>query len=254
MTERRRTAERISVMGCQVDNLSMQETVERVAEFVASGDPHQHVVINAAKVVKARDDPALREIINGCDLINADGMSIVWAAWLLGRPLKGRVAGIDLFYELVSAAARRGWPVFFLGAREAIVRRVVDVLGAKYPELQIAGYRNGYWSADEEPAVAQMVARSGARLLFVAISSPKKEEFLGRYCRDMGVAFAMGVGGTFDVVAGKTKRAPVWMQRCGLEWLYRFAQEPVRMFRRYTVVNASFTWLLIQYLLRIRRD
>jgi N-acetylglucosaminyldiphosphoundecaprenol N-acetyl-beta-D-mannosaminyltransferase len=238
------------MMGCLIDNLSMEETLQRVDGFIRAGTPHQHVVVNVDKLVKASRSPELRRIINECALINADGMPVVWAARLLGRPLKERVAGIDLFEALMARAALRRWRVFLLGAREEVVAGVRAIYEAKYPGLTIAGHRNGYWSAAEEEGVAGQIAASRADLLFVAISSPKKEQFLGTYQARMRVPFAMGVGGTFDVAAGLVKRAPRWMQRAGLEWFYRFLQEPRRMFRRYFIDDMAFLWLFLKEAVR----
>jgi N-acetylglucosaminyldiphosphoundecaprenol N-acetyl-beta-D-mannosaminyltransferase len=239
---------RIEMMGCLIDNLSLEETLERIEGFVRSGASHQHVVVNVDKLVKASKDEGLRRIINECALINADGMPVVWASRLLGTPLKERVAGIDLFDALVRRAAQKGWRVFFLGAREEVVRGVKELYESQLPALRVAGYRNGYWKPDETAGVAEQIRQSQADLLFVAISSPMKEEFLGSYQPLMRVPFAMGVGGSFDVVVGKVKRAPLWMQKSGLEWFYRFLQEPRRMFRRYFVEDALFGWLLLREL------
>lgn len=236
--------ERIEVMGCLIDNLSMEETLARIEGFITSGQPHQHVVVNVDKLVKARRDPDLRRIINGCALINADGMPVVWASRLLGTPIKERVAGVDLFEAIMQRAARTGWRVFLLGAQEDVVAAVNRIYPAKYPGLVIAGSRNGYWSTEEEPGVVAEIRDAHADILFVAISSPKKEQFLGRYQAEMRIPFAMGVGGTFDVAAGKVRRAPRWMQQNGLEWFYRFLQEPRRMFRRYFIDDMAFAGML----------
>ena len=238
--------QRISMMGCLIDNLTMEETLQRVDSFIRAGTPHQHVVVNVDKLVKASREPELRRIINDCALVNADGMPVVWAARLLGKPLKERVAGIDLFEALMQRAAVRGWRVFLLGAREEVVAGVRAIYEKKYSGLVIAGHRNGYWTPAEEEGVAEQVAASGADLLFVAISSPKKEQFLGNYQARMRVPFAMGVGGSFDVAAGLLKRAPRWMQQAGLEWFYRFLQEPRRMFRRYFIEDMAFLWLFLK--------
>ena len=200
-------------MGCAVDNLNMAETLDVVEGFIRSGKPHQHVVVNVDKIVKANRDPALRQIINDCDLINADGMPVVWAS------------------------------VFLLGAREEVVSGVARRYPARYPGLTLAGYRNGYWTPEEEEKVVADIAATRPDILFVAISSPKKEAFLARYQAAMKVPFAMGVGGTFDVAVGLVKRAPVWMQNAGLEWFYRFLQEPRRMFRRYFIDDMAFVAL-----------
>lgn len=237
------------ILGCPIDNLSMAETLQKIEEFVRSGEPHQHVVVNVDKIVKAHRDPALMKIIGDCDLINVDGMPVVWVSRLLGNGLKERVAGIDLFVQLIAQAAQRGWRVYFLGAREEVVAHLCETLLHQHPALNIVGFRHGYWQDDEEAGVAEAIRAVQPDLLFVAISSPKKERFLGKYQRYMQVPFAMGVGGTFDVVTGLTRRAPPWMQRAGLEWFFRFLQEPRRMFRRYFIEDMYFFWLVVKHLM-----
>ncbi|MCC7641288.1 MULTISPECIES: WecB/TagA/CpsF family glycosyltransferase [unclassified Janthinobacterium] len=241
---------RITMMGCQIDNLSMEETLQTVEGFIQSGKPHQHVVVNVDKLVKAERDAELRRIINECALINVDGMPVVWASRLLGKPLKERVAGVDLFEALMRRSAAKGWRVYLLGAREEVVSEVKRLYEIKYPGLVVAGCRNGYWSEAEEPGVVADITAARADLLFVAISSPKKEHFLGQYQGQMKIPFAMGVGGTFDVAVGRVKRAPVWMQKSGLEWFYRFLQEPRRMFRRYFIEDMAFFRLFLKEALR----
>jgi len=244
----------ITMMGCRTDNLSMEETLGRIEEFIRSGRPHQHVVVNVDKLAKASRDARLRAIINACALVNVDGMPVVWAARLLGKPLKERVAGGDLFEALMRRAHERGWRVFLLGARAEVVAGVAEMYRRRYPALVIAGWRDGYWQGEaEEAAVAEQVRASGADLLFVALGSPKKEEFLGRWQATMRIPFAMGVGGSFDVAIGRVKRAPRWMQRAGLEWFYRFLQEPRRMFRRYFIDDMAFIWLLLKEAARMRK-
>jgi N-acetylglucosaminyldiphosphoundecaprenol N-acetyl-beta-D-mannosaminyltransferase len=238
---------RITLMGCQIDNVSMEETLRKVEGFIRSGQPHQHVVVNVDKLVKASRDPELRRIINNCALVNVDGVPVLWAARLLGKPLKERVAGVDLFEALMRRAGEKGWRVFLLGAREEVVRAVAETYRRKYPRLVLAGWRNGYWQgAAEEAEVVETIRASQADLLFVAISSPQKEQFLGRYQAEMRIPFAMGVGGTFDVAIGRVRRAPLWMQKAGLEWFYRFLQEPRRMFHRYFIEDMAFIWLVIK--------
>jgi N-acetylglucosaminyldiphosphoundecaprenol N-acetyl-beta-D-mannosaminyltransferase len=239
-------SERIEMMGCHIDNLTMEETLQTIEEFIHTGQPHQHVVVNVDKLVKASRDEALRQIINDCALVNVDGMPVVWASRLLGKPLKERVAGVDLFEALMQRAAQKKWRVFLLGAQEEVVFTVKETYESRFPGFEVTGYRNGYWKAEEEAGVVQQIKEARVDLLFVAISSPRKEQFLGGYQEKMQVPFAMGVGGTFDVVAGKVKRAPQWMQHAGLEWFYRFLQEPRRMFRRYFIEDMMFFWLLLK--------
>lgn len=245
---------RIRLMGLPLDPLTMEETVASVERMVVGGGVHQHVVLNASKVVQAQSDDILRDAIESCDLINADGMSVVWAGRLLRRHVPERVAGIDLMERLLARAAERGWPVYLLGARQEVVERVAQIEQERHQGLAIAGSRNGYWSPHEEAAVVAEVAAARPKLLFVAMPSPKKEQFLARHRAVLEVPFVMGVGGSFDVVAGLTARAPAWMQRLGLEWLYRLKQEPRRMARRYAVGNTRFVMLLLVELRRQRHS
>ncbi len=238
---------RIDFLGIPVDVLSMKETIAAVGEAIQHNRHINHVVINAGKVVSMQTDKQLFESVVSCDIINADGQAIVWGARILGGKLPERVAGADLMQELVKLAAQKNYKCFFLGAKEEVVKKVVDRYTAEYGAHIIAGYRNGYFKKEEEEAVAKQIADSGAQMLFVAITSPKKENFMYAH-RELlkNVNFTMGVGGTFDVVAGLTKRAPVWMQNIGMEWFYRFAQEPKRMWKRYLVGNSKFIYLVMR--------
>jgi N-acetylglucosaminyldiphosphoundecaprenol N-acetyl-beta-D-mannosaminyltransferase len=245
--------ERVVVLGTPIDNLNMTETISRISGAIRGHRHLHHTVVNAGKIVNMQRDAQLRESVVNADIINADGQGVVWASRILGKPLKERVAGIDLMEELVRLAYLDGYKVFFLGAKEDIVRSVVDHYSDIYSPEIIAGYRNGYFKKEDEPGIAQQIAASGANILFVAISSPTKENFLFQQ-RDTlkQVNFIMGVGGSFDVVSGLVKRAPLWMQRAGLEWLYRVYQEPRRMFMRYLVGNARFISLVIKHKFRPR--
>lgn len=225
----------------------MDETVRRVEEIIKNGVPTQHVVINASKVNLMEKDPELRKIVNGCPLINADGASILWAAKKLGVPLKERVTGIDLFLKLVELANEKGYKIYLFGAKEEVVKKVKGIFEAQYPNLRIVGYRNGYFSEQDEEQIVADMANSGADMMFVAFSSPKKEYWVNKYLKRLNIPFVMGVGGSFDVVAGVTDRAPKWMQEHSLEWFYRFIQEPRRMWKRYIVGNAKFVSLTYRY-------
>ena len=236
---------RIEVLGCPMDVASMGETVEAIRGEVAAGRFTQHVVVNVAKLVNMRTDAQLKESVQSCDIINIDGMGVVLGARLLGYAVPERVAGVDLFHELLAMSADNGFSVFLLGAKDDVVAAAAAKVQALYPKLKIAGYHHGYFW-DDEAAMVEKIRASGAQLLFVAITSPKKENFINRWRDRLGVNFVMGVGGTFDVVAGKVKRAPVWMQNYGLEWLYRVMQEPGRMWKRYLTTNSQFAWLLVR--------
>jgi len=225
----------------------MDETLYVITNSIEKNKQIHHVVVNAAKIVALQKDFKLRESVNSCDLINADGQAVVWASRILGQPLKERVAGIDLMENLVELAHKKNYKVFFLGAKEQVVSKVVSIYSDKYSNDIIAGYRNGYFDENQEQDIAKQISQSGANILFVAISSPKKEFFLNQNKQFLkNVNFIMGVGGSFDVVSGLVKRAPFWMQKIGMEWFYRFAQEPKRMWRRYLIGNVKFIWMVFK--------
>lgn len=237
---------RVKFLNTFVDALTMNETLEQIQKYIDNKECVQHVVINASKINLMQEDKELTKIINECPLINADGQSIVWGSRFLGNSLPERVAGIDIFTELVKISAEKGYKPYFFGAKEGVVTEVVRRFKEQYPNLKVAGYRNGYFKDEESKQIAKDIRKSGADILFVAFSSPKKEFWIKEQMEIMQVPFAMGVGGSFDVIAGKTKRAPKWMQKCGLEWCYRFIQEPRRMFKRYIVGNFKFINLILK--------
>jgi N-acetylglucosaminyldiphosphoundecaprenol N-acetyl-beta-D-mannosaminyltransferase len=234
----------IELFGVPVDGLTMDETVEAARALVRGGGVHQHVAVNAAKLVEVQRNSALRDVIWTCDLVSADGQAVLWASGILGRPLPERVAGIDLFERLVDAAAQDGSSVYFLGAKDEVVQEAVAVMTERHPGLRIAGARDGYWQDDQEVVAAVRAARPD--YLFLAIPSPRKEFWLKEHLESLGVPFVMGVGGSFDVVAGKVGRAPRWVQRAGFEWAWRLGQEPRRMWKRYLYTNTAFIWMVFK--------
>ncbi|WP_375740581.1 WecB/TagA/CpsF family glycosyltransferase [Pseudomonas boanensis] len=239
------SAFKIEAFGCPMHAISCSKTVEAIRGLILDGKFTQHVVVNVAKIVHMMSDPKLKESVTSCDIINIDGMGVVWGARLLGHQVPERVAGVDLFHKLLAMSTSNGFSVYLLGATDEVVSKTAATVQSLYPGLRVAGYHHGYFWDDEE-AMVEKVRNSGAQLLFVAITSPKKENFINRWKDQLGVNFVMGVGGTFDVVAGKVKRAPVWMQNWGLEWFYRVIQEPGRMWKRYLTTNSRFAWLLLK--------
>jgi N-acetylglucosaminyldiphosphoundecaprenol N-acetyl-beta-D-mannosaminyltransferase len=243
---------RNDVLGLPIDAVTMQQALTRCTAAIRDSGYLSIGVINAAKVVSMRRDVPLRQAVVGCDLVLADGQSVVWASRVLGSPLPERVAGIDLFMELLAEADRRHHRVYFLGARQQVLDQMLAEVARRFPGLVIAGSRNGYFGPDDEAEVTGHIREAGADLLFVGMSSPKKELFLNRWGRSTGARVVHGVGGSFDVLAGLTQRAPLWYQRHGLEWLYRAKQEPVRLGRRYLATNMSFISLVALESLRAR--
>lgn len=245
--------DRARILGCDIDRLDMEQTLQRCAEIVESGGPAQHVAVNVAKVVALRDNPRLREIVERCELVSVDGQPLVWASRLLGDRLPERVAGIDLMFRLLDLAQERGYRIFVLGAKDDVLATALDRLAERYPRLVIAGSHHGYFADEESTEICSLVRAAEPQILLVAMSSPRKEYWLAEHAAELGVPFSMGVGGSIDVAAGLTKRAPAWMQRRGLEWFYRFAQEPRRLGPRYLRTNLRFVSLLARELVSGRR-
>lgn len=243
------------LFGLPVRRETITEAVSAIDALVSQRGRAIHVVLNAGKVSKMASDPEFRELMRRFDMIHADGASIVAASRLFGQPLPERVAGIDLMDRLLALASQRGYKPFFLGAKSDVVELAVRAYESRFPSLRFAGWLDGYWKEgdpDDEARVVNAVRESGADMLFVAVPTPKKERFLARHRENLGVPFAMGVGGAFDVVAGLVKRAPEGWQKAGLEWLYRVIQEPRRMWKRYLVTNTHFLWLVSRELMRPR--
>lgn len=239
-------SQRINISNLSVDNLSLSQTISAIEEMIASKKPHQHVVVNMNKLLQAHNNDEFADIIKDCDIINADGISVIWLSKVLGTPLKERITGIDLMNQLIRLSEDKGYSVYFLGAKEDVLEKVIQIYKSIHPKLKIAGFRNGYWDSKGERRVIENIRAAGPDILFVGMSSPKKEYFLHKYLGDMGVPFVMGVGGTFDVIAGVAKRAPLWMQNLGLEWFFRFVQEPRRLWRRYLIGNLMFLRFLLE--------
>ena len=237
----------VQLLNTHVDNLTMQETLHRVDLAITQKKQLHHTVVNASKIVAMQEDMDLRESVNDADIINADGQAVVWASKFLRKPIKERVAGVDLMDNLVRMAAEKEYKIYLLGAKEEVVSKLVQIYSEKYGENLVVGYRNGYFKKEEEADIIKDIVQSKAHMLFVAISSPTKENFLYQHREALNqVNFIMGVGGSFDVFAGKVKRAPVWMQKIGMEWFYRFLQEPKRMWRRYLIGNSKFIYLVFK--------
>jgi len=202
-------------------------------------------VVNAAKIVNMHRDPALGDAVRAADVILADGISVVLASRVLRRQLPERVPGIDLMTHMLEMADEHGYRVYCLGAEQEVLDTVLRRIAEHYPGAVVAGSHHGYFTNEEDERVAEEIKAAGPDMLFAAMSSPKKERFLARWSGQMGVPVCHGVGGAFDVMAGKVKRAPELWQRLGMEWLYRIVQEPRRMWRRYLVTNTLFCWMVL---------
>lgn len=222
----------IEILGVRVDDVTCDELLADVDAFVADGRPHQIVTLNSEMLVAAHDDPDFRRMLNAADRNVADGVGLLLAARLLGHPLRGRVTGSDGIYHLATHCARQGYRPFFLGARPGVAPIVAERLRALNPGLEVAGTYAGSPRVEEEEEIVARVRAAAPDLLFVAYGVPAEEKWIARNRDRLGVPVMIGVGGAFDFVAGVTRRAPLWMRRLGLEWLYRLLQEPWRWRRQ----------------------
>lgn len=243
----RRTADRPArrLFGFGVHALSLNQVIDIVDQAIERRERLLIGMVNAAKVVNMRKDAALRDAVLSSDLILADGVAVVWAARILRRPLPERVTGIDLMHGMLRRGNEQCRRVFCFGARQDVLEEAVASIRSSYPNIVIAGMRNGYYDPDQEREIVDQIKASRADMLLVAMSPPKKEIFLGKWVEELGVPVCHGVGGAFDVLAGRVRRAPAVWQRFGLEWLYRIKQEPRRMWRRYLVANTLFCGMVL---------
>lgn len=237
----------VRLLGCGIDPMP-QAAVLRWCLETARSSPRARILLtaNASHLVALQDDPALRAAADAADLVTPDGMSLVWAARLLGAGMPERVTGIDLLEALLDAAPRERLRVFLLGARPAVIERFVERCRERFPGIEIAGWRDGYFGPADYPAVVSRIAELRADMLFVAMPSPFKDVWCERYRDALGAKLIIGVGGAFDVLAGFVPRAPGWMQQAGLEWAWRLWLEPRRLWKRYLVGNSRFLWLVLK--------
>jgi len=250
MSRPRKAVAPVDVLGVPIAPATMDEAVDWVDQAIASRERLHVGVVNAAKIVNMRRDPELRRDVFASDVVFADGMSVVWASRVLGGRLPERVAGIDLMHRILERGQTRGYRVYLLGATREVVETSAEKMRASYPGISVVGSQHGYFTDAEEEAVATAIAEAKPDVLFVAITSPRKERFLARWSSRLGVPVCHGVGGSLDVLAGKVERAPEAWQRLGLEWLYRVKQEPRRLWRRYLVTNTIFVGLVARAFVR----
>lgn len=231
---------RIKIQGTIIDVLTMNQTVELVNKYVLKKVPLHLMGVNADKLNEVQRNEYMKQIVNSCGVVNADGASVVLASKFLNRPLPERVAGIDLMLKLISLSEKNGYSIFLLGAKQQVVEDTKKVLQEKYAKLNICGIHNGYFKEQDWQCISEIIKDKKPDLVFVGITSPIKEYLIEYLQNDGNNCVFMGVGGSFDVISGKIPRAPKWMQRLNLEWLFRVIQEPKRLFKRYLFGNLLF--------------
>ena len=230
----------------RIHPLSRSEFLNTIETNLKNGNQIIQSGLNAASFNELISNKELKQAYINSDLINIDGMSVVWALRFLGNEVPERVACPDLAEDILAMAEKNNFRVFLFGAKEKNLLLSIKRLQDRYPKLLIAGFRNGYYKEDEELAIVDMINSANPDILFLGMPSPRKELFVEKYRQNLSAKYIFGVGGLFDIFSGLKKRAPKWLQNIGMEWFYRFAQEPFRMWRRYLIGNFKFIWLVLK--------
>lgn len=236
--------ETVAILGLPVDRVSMEQAMERIAAFVATKKPHLVITADSSGIVQAQSDSEFHELMKGADLVTPDSIGILWAARRKGEILPERVSGVDLLDRICAKSADKGWRLYFLGSEPGIAEMAAEKIRLKYPGCNIVGTRHGYFPSDSDDVVASEVAAFKPDVLFVAMGIPRQEKFIRRTMPIIGAPVAIGVGGSFDVFSGRTRRAPKIIQRLSLEWLWRTVMNP-RKWRK-ALALPRFAWLVLR--------
>jgi N-acetylglucosaminyldiphosphoundecaprenol N-acetyl-beta-D-mannosaminyltransferase len=236
----------IKFFGIKINPIRKSDFLNYIESQLKEGNKIVQNGVNAASLLELVHDEDVVRAYRNSDLVNIDGMSVVWALRFFGYYVPERVACPDLAEDIMKMAEKDGYSVFFFGAQQESVTICVRKIMESYPGLKISGFRNGFFNADDEHLIIEMINSVNTDILFLGLPSPKKELFVEKNKNLLNVKYMLGVGGYFDIISGITKRAPHWMQRIGMEWFYRFLQEPVRMWRRYLIGNFKFIWLVVK--------
>ncbi|WP_246120508.1 WecB/TagA/CpsF family glycosyltransferase [Cohnella terricola] len=221
----------VSLYGVSFSKMNMQETVGYLARAIEAGRPQRVITGNPIMLMAGLSNPSFHHTLATADLVVPDGSGVVWAARRLKQPVQERVAGIDLMHELLKEGDRRGWRVYLLGASSEVIVAARDKLSAQFPGVRFVGCRDGYFTEGEDEQVVAGIQEAKPDMLFVARSTMNQEPWIEKYHSELGVPLVMGVGGSFDVVSGKSKRAPALFRKLGMEWFYRLLKEPSRIGR-----------------------
>ena len=219
----------VELFGCRVDRITMREAIARCGFFLAQGGPHYVVTADTSGIVIAQSDAEYRRIINEADLVTPDSIGVVWASRKFGQPLPERVPGVDTMDALCGLASAEGLRVYLFGAAPGVADTAAANLRTKYPRLTVAGTRNGYFKATDEPGIIEDIRNATTDILFVAFGIPKQEKWIKCNLAATGARLAMGVGGSFDAFAGVVKRAPAPVRKMHLEWLWRTLSNPKKI-------------------------
>jgi N-acetylglucosaminyldiphosphoundecaprenol N-acetyl-beta-D-mannosaminyltransferase len=238
-------------MGFPVDSFTMPEAVTCIRECLQREGLHHVVAINANKMWLSERNDTLRGIVRGAEVVIPE-YAIVWACRVLGRPVRGHIGGVMLLKALLPQLEKERVPIYFLGAKPEVLALLRTRVLGEYPQVQIAGMHSGYFEGGQDGAIVESVNRSGARILFVAMGSPRQEFWIENHRLELGVKVAMGVGGSFDVIAGLKKDAPAWIRHGG-EWIYRLIQDPQNLWKRYLKTNPWFVYRVLRERMLVHR-
>lgn len=243
-----RGLETVTMFNMSMNNVNLQETLDAIGRHIDAGEQGFVVTPNVDHAVEFDENPDFRQAYYDAAMVLVDGMYILWAGRLFGKPLKAKISGSDLIYWLSEYAARKGYSIFLLGAKEGVAEKAGKNLVEKYPGLNVVGSYSPPLGFEKDPVENQkaidLVRDSGADICFVALGAPKQDLWSWRHHKVAGAKLFLGVGASFDFVAGTIQRAPVWMQNLGLEWTWRILQEPSRMAHRYLIRDSKFLLLL----------
>lgn len=223
--------ERLEILGVGIDKVNSQQALQKIREFIASGKPHQIVTANAEIIYQASKNKKMKDIINRAQLVTADGSGVVWASRQLKQPLEQRVTGIDLVNSICAQSAKENWKIYILGSAPGVASEAAKNICKTFPGCNIVGTHHGYFHAQEEKEILEELVQLKPDILFVALGAPKQEYWIAEHLSELGIPVGMGIGGSMDVLSGNVKRAPKWMQKMSLEWLYRLLIQPSRFKR-----------------------
>lgn len=246
----------VRILGTRFAQTNMEDTLRAIEKFIANGRRSQVCITNAYSLVLMQKDTEFKDITNSASLVVADGQPLVWISKLYGEPISERVAGADLVYEFSRRSAKKRHKLFFLGSNSTTLKKMVENLKKIFPSLQIVGaycppFKKQFFERENEKMIS-LINKVKPDVLFVGLGAPKQERWIWEHKDELQVSVSIGVGAAFDFVAGTVKRAPEWMQKCGLEWLFRLYQEPKRLWKRYLIGNTIFIWLVLKEFLKLR--
>ena len=236
----------VPILNCEFASVTVADTVDWARSWIRSGRRGYICTVNVAILMMMRSDPKLQSFVDRASLVVVDGQPLVWASHMQPNHLPERVTGVDLVDALCALAAKEGFGVYFLGARRDVIETAAKRLVERFPGLDVRGIADGYFDASEAPERARAVRESGAKILIVGMGVPRQEEFIESQWDELGIELTIPVGGSFEVIAGTARRAPVFLQRIGMEWSFRLAQEPRRLWKRYLVTNTQFIFHLLR--------